>query len=779
MFSQRAGAMAPVCRYRSAVRLVFVVALVLLAVTRAAAAEVIQMPQGGRAVPVGAGRVVCGPLPEGWGIEGGGRLVRPPAGEGGSRAVEARVAGEGTTCAGSRETVTLQVTARWPQIDPASVVFAADEGRLEVHGQRLDGVQVVWTVGERLGQDRCVAPVADRRQQQCVIPLERLPVDAVLRWVPAGGRTGRGVTTYDAGGQLADPDTFVLRPARTLITRLLPPGVAVDISPGVGRVPLVHPRAVAAVDCGLARCELGEGGVVVRGVPGLATQVTIQLRLAPRFFLVGEKTETVITATLPILHCPLAVVSGAPLRDADETRMVVKMDERCGRDARLRWTVGAEPAEVGRTVRVDDAVFVELRAGRIAGGGVTVAAIRRDTDGIIGSVTARTAPAPRPHAAVELPGYGRIDFIPTNREAALSVSDPGEHASLVPLPIDGVYGVRRDRGRSMIRGDENASGLTSLRFGYRVDGLPADFAGINLAVLTEQVQRPVREASLPAPFEAAPGRPEPLVDLRCADAQGSPAVIAPGRPARIPYEARETCRVTLHQGRLRPEDGPQEVVLEIDVTRPDGAKRAEAAVNERLVLRPGGEDRTFYLKGVTGQFDHVVVRVSHVIDETRYVLSPAARQGLPSIQYSATVEGGWARLYATVAIPAGLYRMNEPTGQLTLNFGVLSRLTWLDRRGKEGILGLEIGLMGIGLIPQAEKNVTIPRTLAAVAGAGLRIDLGAGAAVGVHLWGAYEFRDDYPYRLQNPDDPASGRPAPHWAVFFGPSIAIGNAGTNL
>jgi hypothetical protein len=41
-----------------------------------------------------------------------------------------------------------------------------------------------------------------------------------------------------------------------------------------------------------------------------------------------------------------------------------------------------------------------------------------------------------------------------------------------------------------------------------------------------------------------------------------------------------------------------------------------------------------------------------------------------------------------VAIPAGLYRINQPNGQLTLNFGVLSRLTWLDRHGKEGLLGL-------------------------------------------------------------------------------------------
>jgi hypothetical protein len=173
-----------------------------------------------------------------------------------------------------------------------------------------------------------------------------------------------------------------------------------------------------------------------------------------------------------------------------------------------------------------------------------------------------------------------------------------------------------------------------------------------------------------------------------------------------------------------------------------------------------------------------VIRASHVVDESRYVLSPTARQSLPSLQWSATVEGGWVRLYATVAIPAGLYRMNEPTGQLTLNFGVLSRLTWLDHHGKEGLFGLELGLMGVGLIPQRSGTADVPRTLAAVAGAGLRIDLGAGAAVGVHLWGAYEFRNDYSY-LSRPGDMASASKAPHWALFFGPSIAIGNAGTNL
>src|SRR5205814_154455 len=128
-------------------------------------------------------------------------------------------------------------------------------------------------------------------------------------------------------------------------------------------------------------------------------------------------------------------------------------------------------------------------------------------------------------------------------------SDPGERASLVPLPIDGVYSVTNDKGRYLIRGDDRAGGLVSLRFGYRLDGLPPDFTGTNLAVLTEQVQRPLREASIPAPFSSTASRPE-LIEFVCADARGNPRPIPAGTPVRIPFDARATCRVILHQERL-------------------------------------------------------------------------------------------------------------------------------------------------------------------------------------------------------------------------------------
>src|SRR4051812_10653718 len=65
----------------------------LLGLARVAHAETIQVPIGGRPVPLGRARVVCGGLPEPWSVEGGGRMVRPPSGEASAgRSVEARVA---------------------------------------------------------------------------------------------------------------------------------------------------------------------------------------------------------------------------------------------------------------------------------------------------------------------------------------------------------------------------------------------------------------------------------------------------------------------------------------------------------------------------------------------------------------------------------------------------------------------------------------------------------------------------------------------------------------
>ena len=108
---------------------------------------------------------------------------------------------------------------------------------------------------------------------------------------------------------------------------------------------------------------------------------------------------------------------------------------------------------------------------------------------------------------------------------------------------------------------------------------------------------------------------------------------------------------------------------------------------------------------------------------------------------------------------------------------MLSRLTTLNRQGREGLFGLELGVMGLGLAPQ-RSNVEFPLTLAVVSGIGFRVPLGQGAAIGIQAWVAYEFRDG-PIEILNQDGSRTEQSAGPWSFIFGPSISFGNVGLNL
>lgn len=737
--------------------------------------EILQAPEGGKPIPLGKDRVVCGGLSEGWTTTADRRSVRPPE-TASNVAVDIDVAADQSDCTRRRATVSLLATRSWPSLDASSITFFPDEGRIELKGQRLEGVQVLWQAGSQTARQACLGALKEGRSETCSIPVDRrLPTDTLFRWLPAYAKDGADVLTFDAQGRRVGPAMFRFVPTRFVLGQVFASIEAVDISQGLGTLPLVHPDAIASVECGLARCDLGDGGIVVRGVPAQATQVAVTARLAPRFALArGERTESVASATFPVSRCPLSVVSGSPIRDADQPHILVKMLDRCRTSARLRWFVGSEAADVVREVRSTDGDFVLLRSPTpVTSASVAITVARADTAaGVIGSVSTRTTAAPRPLSTLELPGHGPISFIPTNRDALWSVGGI-PHARLVPLELPGVYSVRSEKELTLVRGDRNTSGFTSLRYAYRRDDLPKGFEDVDLAVITESIQRPLHVASIPVPFGTTSTRKEPLAEFLCADDSGKTVSMPAGEPLSIPFSARETCRVVIHQEHLQPEDGEQEIVLAIEVTKASGSRRAEASIDEHMVLRPGGEVKTFYLKGVTEQFDQIAVRLSHVVDETRYVLSAQGKQRPPSQQWSATVEGGRIRLYVSLNVPAGLYRINAPAASLTLNFGVLGRFTWLDRNGKEGLLGIETGVLGASLIPQQyNDSPAFPPTLVTLLGIGVRVNVGPGAAVGVHLWGAYEFRSRYVYGADN-------RVATHWSLLFGPSISIGNVGTNL
>ena len=670
--------------------------------------------------------------------------------------------------------------AAGPAIDPASVTLYLDEGRLELEGDNLRNLRVRWTGPAGPGSDVCLLPKPAGKRERCAFALPHdLPLDAGLAWASAAPPPAAPASTAPAA------DTFQpLRPARVVIDRIFPAATtALDLTGGRGRLPLAHPQAIAAVDCAQARCEIEDAAIQVAGLSGSATSLTVHAHLAPHVFVLrGDSFESTFMQSVAVLHCPASIVSGAPLRRADTTSVVVRLDARCGGDPRaLRWTANGEPAQVVRVAKESDAVLTLLSVGDVEDATLTVTATRPEPDGsVIAVARAATRAAPLPRAALELPGYGNIDFVPTNRDASVHVAPVGGQARLALLPVEGAYHVSDDSNGTRLRGEEGVGGYVALRFGYRVSGVPAPFADTDLAVVSEQLQRPIREASVPAPIGPSALGPNPLVELVCTDGKGNAQRIPPGKRTAIPFSRRDGCRIVIHRERFKPEDGTQDLTLDIEVSKVDDSPRADAHVNERMVLRPAAEPRIVWIKGVKGQFDRVTVRVAHVADDVRYVGSTETRTSLPAAQWTLVVGEGHFRFYATAAIPTGLFHITAPSGVLFLNFGALSRLTWLDREGHEGLVGLELGAMGIGFASTL-NNVPFPPTLAVIAGIGVSIPIGnrgetSQASVNLHMWGAYELRDEYHYTTI--DDGMSHTPS-HWSLLFGPSITIGNIGTNL
>jgi hypothetical protein len=178
---------------------------------------------------------------------------------------------------------------------------------------------------------------------------------------------------------------------------------------------------------------------------------------------------------------------------------------------------------------------------------------------------------------------------------------------------------------------------------------------------------------------------------------------------------------------------------------------------------------------VSNPFERITVRVSHVADENHYLGAEEVRTGAPAAQWSAVMGTGRVRLYGTTTIPTGLYRFSPSrlySGTLGLNFGVISRLTWLDEEGKEGLLGAEAGVLVFGLANAAGSPLSVNTPLVgAVIGLGFAVPIAnrqtpSQASINLHAWLQITLTG-----IEND----KGR----YALVFGPSISIGSVGVNL
>jgi hypothetical protein len=607
-------------------------------------------------------------------------------------------------------------------------VLIADDAALELHGHHLAGAHIRWQHAGKTGDAQC-DPEAD--------DLCRVPAESGATW------------TLDTSGY---PSPVAIE--RTEIAMLVRPDAVIDTFSLGGTVPLRHPDLIASVDCAPAACVLDGDGLLVSNIPAGAASLVVHMRLQPHVVLRrGDVTETSPVIRVPIVRCPLAVVSGAPMRGIDMQNVVVQVGGRCARElARLRFQISGAPVE--RHDLGDG--YVALRIHRTDADELSLAALSDAGDGVIAQVRAATRAAPPVHVALEL-AHRPIDFIPTNVAATATVTSADWDGTLALAPIEGVYAVEH----AAVRGLPSAGGIVALRVVLRRK-LPT--GDLDIATITEPLQRPLREATSFAPLFGD----HPLVELLC-DAGNGPRAIIPGATAHIPFDHHDSCRLVLHRERLDPALGAQHLMLELDVTRVDGSPRSEARLVRRLRLAHDDSARTLFLRGAESRFDRYTVRLSQDDDDRTH------EDDLPSAQWSVITGRGHARIYATSAIPTGLYRVadRDHSGILTLNFGVLARATWLDSLGREGILCAEAGALTVGLANDTSATGKSLTQIATVAGLGLSVPianraLAAETSVNLHAWLELE-----------PSRAFGAGSGNAWAFVFGPSITVGNLGADL
>jgi hypothetical protein len=584
--------------------------------------------------------------------------------------------------------------------------------------------------------------------------------------------------TFDAAGRRVGPDETQLRVGRVVVTTLVPRDVSIDLAGGTAsRIPLVHPEAVVGADCGAASCDVSGNVVVVGGVSGVSSGLSVRLRLAPRVVLQrGEAFDASPVVQVPVLPCAMSVASGDALRGVDASRVVVRVDSRCAGEARtLRWFSAGRALDVLGAVDAGGAAYVLLAVGRVEGDEAVVTASRGDGS-VVGQARARTRALPPPHATLALDGDDTIDFVPTNRPATLRWAKAQGAGELVPLPLEGVYDVTVRDSATEVQGQRGAGGFVALRFAWRVPTLPGAFAVADLAVVTDAVELPMHEAAVAVALGATKAPGAPLVELVCGTG-ATLARVPAGADMHIPFDDRDACRVVFHRERLAPGDGAQHLQLDVDVTRVDGQARPEAHLSQLLVLRNGDVPREAWLKGVLAQFDRVTVRVSHTGDTP----SSDRSKEEPSVQFALVFGTAHFRLYGTTAIPTGMFRFSDKqhSGILSLNLGGLMRATWLDSAGHEGFLALEAGVMAVGLPNDTALTANSQGTndsltaVSCVTGMALSVpianrSLATETSINLHAWFEYEVSRG-----------VAGQPGSPFGFVFGPSISIGNVGTNL
>ncbi len=528
-------------------------------------------------------------------------------------------------------------------------------------------------------------------------------------------------------------------------------------------------KAIHKVSCNKAECRLTDQGILVFHVDLAASSVKLRYTLKPGYQRkLGSRMLSTETISLKLERCSIRVPKEVPLLAGVENhRFFIKLPREC---------TSIDPSDLLIKTRPPTRVFVrseiqtadekfrlfQVSFERVPRGADSLNISVFEQTGFLRRLGSTKIPVLSSYAPLQLrlevPGIGVVEHLPTNvwAELVFGTNQPTWHQNYSVEERSGFYRVAHSEKGWSVMAEPGVTGSVPLRFAYRpkrlvsfVGGTETSSKFFGLATFDTEVFYPVRTINVAISLL---GDGDSFFQVLCG-VRGKETEIEVGSLARIPYEERDSCRIVFDREKVPVSAGVQRLRVQA------------GGFNQILLLGNGRGTLTVAIPvGDKQEYDKLTAVISHDMLSGHYTFQ--SRQSLGGeARYRILLSDSWWRIGATTAMPTGLFRFGagDSEGSIPLSAGVLTRLNYIQRNGRDFPLGFEAGLFGTNLSGRPDFSMIL--------GVGLSIPVlntntSLQASFNIHAWLEYA-----PTRVSGDDSPV--------AFLFGPSFSVGRLSTTF
>lgn len=534
------------------------------------------------------------------------------------------------------------------------------------------------------------------------------------------------------------------------------------------------------INCRGAQCLLTRTGIELFSVDPQRSKIKLKIKLKRGVTVRGtKKGRSVVTQTIPLRRCSILTPQVPVLGGIKQHKILLAIARGCGAGKYRSISVSTWPptkAHIRQEFKVEDPSwrYFELLVQETPSQGdqLEVSLVRQQRQEVLlGQVTIALKHSYQPkQIRLKIDRLGKVDFIPTNQKAQLTLAyDESSWLELLtPKSYVGFYSLEPSlKAKSLndqyvkeyaTKADQGASGQVPLLISY-VPTFQSPFQRFNqpkreLATFRTEARYTLRRVNTPIILtESAQG--EAVVDVSCFTNKER-SKITPRKVFLIPFESRHSCRVTIHKDRIPKWAGKQHIIVTEDREKFKRVVTASHGVGDIVIAIPVKKSQ---------EFDRLEIGVGHNYSSAQYDFAPQQDLGAES-RYEVVLGDRTFGVSLSTSLPTGLFRYGfnaDDRSSVALSAGGLGRLLWLWREGRPFPVGIDFGMLVTGI--DGEPHLSF------IGGIGVSVPvLNANtpfeASFNLHAWLEYA-----PTRVDEGMSP--------WSLLFGPSFAVGKFSTNL